>query len=71
MRYIMMAFESFRMDGTCTVGLKIDERRNRYEIGVDFFYDPLNADVWGSMSGFSQSADNAENLVYVHPGWQS
>ena len=46
------------------------ERRNRYENGIDFLYDYLAADVCAGMSGFSRSADDTENPVYLPSGWQ-
>ena len=51
----MMAFELFR--------------RSRYESGVIFSMILLVL-MCGAMSGFSQSADNAENPVYLRTGWQ-
>ena len=61
---------NFSTDGTCAVGLKIDDRRNRYENGIDFLYDYLAADVCAGMSGFSRSTDDTENPVYLQAGWQ-
>ena len=62
--------ERFKHFVCATVGLKNDERRNRYENGIDFLYDYLAADVCAGMSGFSRSPDDTENPVYLQARWQ-
>ncbi len=70
-RYIMMALNHSGRTQPVWSDLEIDDRRNRYEIEIDFLYDHLDADVREGMSCFCQSPDDPENPVYVHTGWQS